>query len=316
MSSTSVKVLVGTKITDAMVSSSTIAEPAAGETAWTSGGTYAIDVERLSTAVHGIYVCVQAHTGRTARPEADPNYWLFKQPSAKWAALDSSITTQSRAVTPLTYVFRPGFINAISLRGLDGAAATVTYKDGPGGATVFTGTYDLQEPPLDWYDWAFGRIRPLSKLVISDLLPYPDAEVTVTITAATGVEVGVAMINFGDLRLLLSDSAQWGGAEQGATVEPVSYSYIDTDKYGNTRIVDGASTAGMDIEVPMPGDVADYVAATLEELLGKPATWIATDAPGHTSLNVHGLGSGRVTYLSPGVAKLSLKVKGIVNATV
>lgn len=312
MSKTNVRILVPLVLTDAMVTSSTIAEPASGETAWASG-TYAIDAERVSA--HGIYVCVQAHAGRTTTPDKDPNYWQYKQPSQKWAALDRNISTQSRGITPLTYVLRPGFINALALYGLDGVNYTVTVKSTPGGTVTQTFTGILQEPPLDLYDWAFGRIKTLSKLVITDIVPYPDMEITITITAATGVEVGLALIAVGDMRLLLGDDAEWGGPEYGATAEPLSYSYPDIDKWGNYKLASGAAVNGMSLDIAMPQTSADYVVATLLEVLGQAAAVIATNVPGYDALNVFGKVTGSVRYEGPTHAKLNLKVQGIINAS-
>ena len=49
-------ILKPTPITDAMLASCTVAEPAAGETAWTSAGTYALgdNCIRTTTCGHSI----------------------------------------------------------------------------------------------------------------------------------------------------------------------------------------------------------------------------------------------------------------------
>ena len=51
--------------------------------------------------------------------------------------------------------------------------------------------------------------------------------------AGTAVELG--MIVVGDYRSLL-DEAEWGGTEQGARAEPVTYSYIKTEDDGTVTI--------------------------------------------------------------------------------
>ena len=58
-------VLVPIDVDDAMLSSTTIAEPAATETAWVSGGTYAIGDKRIRTQTHRVYQSATAHTGVT-----------------------------------------------------------------------------------------------------------------------------------------------------------------------------------------------------------------------------------------------------------
>jgi hypothetical protein len=304
-------VLVPLTISDAMLISSTIAEPAADETVWVSGGTYAVGDQRIRTTTHRIYECGKAHSGVSKLPEDDLDNWFDAGPTAKWAAFDTEVSTQSRIATPLTYVLQPGFFNAIAFYGLDGADISVTVKDGPGGATVFSYSGSLQEPPPDWYEWLFSTIRPLSKLVLRDIVPYPDAELTITITAAGGGEVGAGMIAIGDMRPLMGD-APWGGPEYGATAEPVDFSYIKTEFDGTTSIKKRRNATDIRVRVVMPREFADYALSVVQEVLSLPAGWIATDVTGFGGLNTFGLGSGSLSYDSFGRAVFAIYVKGLV----
>jgi hypothetical protein len=59
-------------ITAAMIGAgTTIAEPAVGETAWVSAGSYTAGDYVIRTATHRKYLCRETHTGRTAAPEDD-----------------------------------------------------------------------------------------------------------------------------------------------------------------------------------------------------------------------------------------------------
>lgn len=304
-------VLIPTTITDSMLSSCTIAEPTTGETAWASGGTYALGDRRIRSTTHRVYECVLAHSGRSTAPESDTTYWLDVGPTARWAMFDNQVSTQSTIVTPLTVVIRPGFFNALALYGLEGGTATITVKDAPGGSTIFTHAYDLLKPPVDWYDWAFGIVKPLNKLVVSGLVPYPDAELTISITAATGVTVKAGMVCIGDYRSLLGDG-DWGGTTYGASAEPVDYSYVKTDDFGNTSIKKRRNATDMRVKVVLPRSEADAALEIVQEVLSVPCPWIATESPGYAGLNVFGLGSGSLTYDSPSHATLNLYVKGLV----
>lgn len=304
-------VLIPLAVTDAMLTSCTIAEPAAGETAWVSAGTYALGDRRIRATTHKVYECVLGHTGRTALPEADPAYWLEYGPTNRWAVFDSLTSTQSSIATPLTYVLRPGFFNTIALYGLDGATLGVSVKDAPGGSIIYTYGGALEEPPLDWYDYAFGPARPLSKVVLSGITPYPDAELTLTITAAAGVAVKAGIIAVGDLRDLAGDG-EWGGTQYGATAEPVSYSYIKRNDDGTTQIVRRHSATDLRVSVMLPREFADAAVAVVQRVLDVPAAWIATDAAGYASLNTFGLGSGAMQFDSFNHAVLSINVKGLI----
>lgn len=306
----SVNVLVPITITDAMLTSSTVAEPAAGETAWVSAGAYAVGDLRIRTTTHRVYKCVQAHTGRTALPEVDSAYWLDVYATNKWSVFDKFASTQSTIVTPLTVVLRPGFCNAVALLDLDGATVSLSYKDAPGGTVVDTRTISLLDDPLDWYDWAFGTFRTKSKVIFENLVPYADPELTISVTAAGGATVKCGMVALGDYRNLL-DQAEYGGPEYGATAEPVTYSYIKTDEYGNTVIKQRGSASDMRIRVVLPKGNSDVALATVQSVLDVPAVWVASTKAGYAGLTVFGLASGSLSYDNYAYDTFSINVKGM-----
>lgn len=306
--------LVPIEVTDAMVSSSTVAEPDAGEAVWNAATAYAVDDEVIRTSTHRVYTCVVA--GTDATPPEQSIYkttprWVDTRPTNKWAAFDGMTSTQTAIVTPLTYVLRPGTINAIAFYGLDGATLDVSIKDAPGGSVVYTYTQDLIEPPLDHYDYYFGRIKTLTKVLIKDLVPYADPEVTITITAALGVTVKAGMIALGDLRTLVTEG-NFGGTVAGAKARPTTYSYIKTDDFGNTTIVRRSKATDLEITVPLENSDTDAALLTIQEILDVPVAVFASDAPGFTGLNTFGLVSGDVAYQGPVYSTVQISVKGLI----
>ena len=307
-------VLVPITVTDAMINSSTAAEPGAGEVAWNSATAYTIGQEAILTSTHKVYECLIAGVDATSPDVAisqTPARWLYQRPTNKWATFDGQINTQTVVVTPLTYVLSPGVFNAITVYGLDGAGISVSVKDAPGGTVIYTYTGDLVEPPMDHYDYYFGRIKPLTKVLCRDIVPYENPEVTITISAAAGVSVKAGMIALGDLRTLITIEGE-GGVQYGATAQPNTYSYISTDEFGVTRIVKRTSSTDLDIRVQVPKDDTDSALATMQEVLDVPAAWIGSDAAGYTGLNVFGLSSGSVAYDGPNHSIISIKVKGFI----
>ena len=304
-------VLIPITITDAMLTSSTVAEPAAGETAWVASTAYVLGDRRIRTTTHKVYECVQAHTSRTALPEVDTAYWLEYGPTLKWAAFEEMTSTKSSATTTLSYVLRPGFFNAIALYGMEAASLSITLKDAPGGTVVDSRTIDLSAQPRDFYDWAFGGFKPLASIVASGFLPYPDPELTITLTVATGATVKAGIIAVGDMSSLAGDG-EWGGTQYGAKAEPVSYSYIKRNDDGTTKIVRRHAATDMNVSIILPREFADAAVGVVQSVLDKPVAWIATQATGYESLSVFGLGSGSMSYDSFGIATLSINVKGLI----
>ncbi|HYF17687.1 MAG TPA: hypothetical protein VEA40_07430, partial [Ramlibacter sp.] len=291
-------VLIPLTITEAMLATgTTIAEPdlTLGESLWVSAGTYAVGDLKVRTTTHKVYECVQAHTGRSQLPENDTAYWLEKSPTNRHAPFDIYTSTQAQALTSLTYVVRPGtFYNAVGLWGVDGANWSMTFKDAPGGSIFRTESGSLVENAGGMYEYMFpGAWRTKNKVLVKDIEPYPDAEVTVTISAATGNTVKLGVLAIGDLRPLAENR---GGTTYGAIAEPVDYSYQKTEEDGTVTIKRRRSATDLRVRVELAAEDRDSALASLQEVLSVPCGWIATTAEGYDGLSTFGTGSGPLAY--------------------
>lgn len=294
-------------ITDSIFVSSTVAEPHATEAAWVSAGTYAVADLRIRSTTHRVYQCIQAHTGRTALPEVDVLYWTDIAPTVRWAPFDSYTSTASVGTTTTTYVLSPGFFDAISLYELSGQSMSVTVKDGPGGAVLNSQTISLYEESGGLYEYLYTPSRPKKKVIVTGLPLHPTAELTVSVTSTTTTAIG--MLNVGQYVNLVND---WGGAEYGASVEPISYSRIKTDDYGNVTIKRGNATSGMRATVVLPIADANYALQSVQKVLDVPVSWVASSAGNYAGLNVFGLGSASLSYDTPATVRLTINVKGMI----
>lgn len=307
------KIITPITITDAMIlAGTTVAEPSATETAWVSGGTYAVGDKRIRTSTHRVYRCAVAHSASSTPPETDTTRWVDDGPTLRWAPFDTYVSTAATGTTSIKYVLQPGYVNALALYGLVGTAVQVSIKDQPGGAVVFDKTYSLFENAINWYEYLFVSPRSVSKLVVSDLPIRPAAELSITITAATGAAVAVGMIVAGDLKSLMGDQADFGGTNYGATAEPITYSYINTDDFGNTKIVRRHKATSMRATLTLPRAYADQALSQIQEVLDVPVAFVATQSSGYEGLNVFGLASARVGYDSFNIANIDITVKGLI----
>ena len=296
------------KIIDTMIgAATTIAEPAAGETAWVASGTYAVGDLRIRATTHRVYSCVQAHTGRTALPENDSAYWLDKSPTLRWAPFDVYTSTAATATTSLTYVLTPGYFNSLFIYGASGSTYSITIKNATGGTVIFMKTGGLSEDPVGWYEYLFSPLKTITKIALTDLPIRPTAEVTITLNGST---VSVGMINVGDYVSLLGGLP--GGIEYGATAEPISYSYIKVNADGATTIVKRASATGMRAKVVMSQAALDQALTNIQSVLDTPVSWVASDIAGYAGLNIFGLGSASVSYDGPTHGSLNIVVKGLI----
>ena len=304
-------VLVPTVIETATLDSSTIAEPASGEAAWVSGGNYTVGDKRIRTDTHRVYMALTTHSGKTTAPENDATNWKDVGPTLRWAMFDGYTSQPSVSTTSMTVVLQPGYFNALALYGLIGASYSITIKDQPGGTVIHSFSGDLYEPWPDWYEWLFAPYKPRKKVILRDLIPFPEAELTVTVAAGGGADVGIGLLVLGDLcSFILSD--QIGGTQYGARVEPVDYSYIKTDEYGHTVIKKRRATTDLSVTVWLPQEDADYATRLIQDVLATPVAFVAVDAAGYETLTVFGLLSGSVSRDSFAHATAQLTIKGLI----
>ena len=295
-------------ITDAMLGAgTTLAEDTTA--AWTSA-TYAVGDERHVVATHRVYKCALAGSS-TISPQLDPTRWLDKRPTNKWAPFDIYTSTSAATVTTMTYVLTPGYFNAIALYGLTGSQYSLTVKDATGGTVIYSKSGYLYADPLGWYEYLFGTLKSTSKLVFTEIPIRPASEITLTITAASGQPVGLGMLISGDY-VSLAGAGSWGGAQYGASAEPVTYSYIKTLDDGTTQIVKRHSATNLRVTIAMPREEADAVLQSVQAVLDVPVAWIATDAQGYAGLTTFGIGSGSMKYDSFNIANFDITVKGLV----
>lgn len=305
-------VLIPITITAAMIQASTsIAEPdlSSGEVAWVSGAAYVVDNLRVSTTAHKVFSCVKAHSGRAILPENDPEYWLKKTPSMRWAPFDKYISTAATAIGSITYTLCPGFFNAISIYGLVGSSIAVTVKDAPGGSVIFTYTADLFEPAAGLYELLFTPLVPRTKLVMKDILISPTAELTIVVSAGATDPVAIGMINVGDYRRVIGQ-AQWGGTEYGSSVELNSFSFIDFKADGTSEILQRGNGEDLHGTVVMPASAGRHAMQVIKQVLDVPVSCIAIDFDGYDYMNTFGLLSGSLVIDDFGTATLTYSVKG------
>ena len=304
------RILFPTTITASMIKSgTTIAEPDTGETLWVSAGSYTVGQERIYE--HKTYACVQTHSGRTASPDTDSAYWLWneRKPSNRWAPFDYYTDTPATGTTTFTYVLEPGFFNGISMYGLVGDSVDVTVKDVSGGTTTYTHSSDLYDQALGLYELLFSALRQRQKLVLSDIPISPTAELTITITAASGNPVALGMLQVGDWRTVVG-AAEWGGVQYGASGEPRTYSYIKFNDDGTSTIRRRGKSTDVRGVVGMPSASADYAVQLVQQVLDVPVSIVCTQTPGYDYLNVFGLISGNMKATSFSTADFDFQVKG------
>lgn len=307
-------VLAPISVTDTMVKSimsNGTALPEDPRTAWNSGTPYNMGDQVY--AGHRIYESVQnSNTGKDPTIISNQysaagiaTWWIDAGPTNRFAMFDALISSQTAAAGPLSIVLAPGAFNGIALFGLDGDTLAVTVRDATGGNIVYSYLAPLEgSQPADYYDYFFLPFKPQTQFIATDLVPYSSSEVTITIGKASGT-AKVGMVALGDLKPL-------GAPLRGASVEPVDYSYVSTDAFGNTTIRKRNNATGLTIQAKLDIDDANDVLRSVKDLLGVPVVVVGSTAVGYENLTVFGLLSGRLQYDDFGEPTLNATVKGLI----
>lgn len=308
-----------TKITDdIIVSGTSVAEPAAGETEWQDGHSYTVGDKVIRKTTHRVYKCADDHTSSgSLLPEDAPDKWVDIGPTQRWAPFDEYVNTQAKDVGEITFVLSPGYFNTFALYGLVGERYELTIRDGQGGNVIWQRSGGLVEDPVGWYEYLFlnHQLEKIDRLFFSDLPIRPNAELTIKIEAGEYDPVAIGMILVGDLQPLVPDEAAFGGVTYGATVTPGTYSYIKRNEDGTVEIVRRHSATDLRCTVVLPKKFADRAVSILQHKLDRPLAWIAVDesVPHYRGLNVYGIaGTAPVTYDSFNMATIELNIQGMI----
>ncbi len=227
---------------------------------------------------HKVYESVQTpNTGH--QPGTDALYWADVGPTNRWAMFDTEISSQTLANDAITAVIKPGYVTGVALFGLAGSNVSVQVQDGAGGTVVYSKEKSLDGSIVeDWYAYFFEPIDQLEEVVLSDLPPYSNAHITVSITGGA-VKCGI---------LAAGNVYELGGTERGASAGIIDYSRKDTDATGKTTFVKRRYSKRMSARLFVENSSLNKLQRILAGLRATPCVWIGTEAPGYQPLTVFG----------------------------
>ena len=213
-------------ITDAVLVSSNV--PETDYAAYASGATYAVGdrVIVVGTNIHNVYESLQAsNIGHT--PATSPTWWLLVGSTNRWKMMDQSITSQTSNPDSIANTYTiAGRADSVVLLNVDAASAHITMTDVDDGV-VYDATVSLVSDSgiEDWYAWTFEPIVRITEKAITDMPPYLDATISVTLT-----DTGSNVLCGG---CVIGQSKDIGGTQYGAKIGVQSYSVKQQDVFGN-----------------------------------------------------------------------------------
>lgn len=298
------KVIKPTPFNPSMMVSTTAPEPTP---AWVSGTSYAKDATvTYPVTADGItinHIFISLVSTNTATPGTDATKWLDLRPCNKCAMFDNQVSTPTAATSPLTVVLKPGIFNSLAFFGLVGNSLSVTVRDGTGGPVIYSKTVSLDGTVIsDWYQYYFEPFVQRGEVVMADIPPYSNAEVTMTLTG-TNVEIGLC--SFGSFYEL-------GDAEYGASASISDFSRKDTDDFGTTTFVRRAYSKRMSARLMFDNAQLNKVQRVLADLRATPCVWIGVDDDDFVPLTVFGFYRDfSIDIAYPTKSYCSLEIEGL-----
>lgn len=185
--------------TTTQLTSSSIAEPAAGEVEWVAGTAYSLGDEVIDTTTHRKYRSLVDGGNQGNDPQSE-NYdlngtganWQIVGSSLRYSMFDHTISTQSASSTPLSFSLTPGqVVSAVAGFNITGASSINVTMIFDGAEVYNTDVPVRDESSVDnYYDWFFEPLVITDRFVLLDLPAYAGGIITVTATGSGIVGIG------------------------------------------------------------------------------------------------------------------------------
>jgi len=249
--------------------------------AWSSATTYSKDAI-VDYGTHYYISLVNSNTNNI--PDVvGSTFWSLVGPDNTHAMFDGQVSTATTSSSPLVVTISPGIVNSLALVGLIGSDVTVELRDGGASPPIYSRTIDLDGTVLvDWYMYFFEPFVQLGEVVLTDIPPYSNGEITVTLNSGGDVAIG---------ELIVGTVYELGTAdlEQGATVGIIDYSRKDTDPdTGKTTFVRRAFSKRMSGQFLLSNTQINEVQRILADIRAVPSVFIGSEVSDYSPLIVYG----------------------------
>lgn len=266
-------VITGLDITASNLTSSTVAEPDAGEVLWNAATNYTLGTVVIRTTTHKKYENVLAGVDATT-PEASVlletgAHWIEIGPTNKYAMFDTLRNTQTIAPSPLTVTLTPGVrVDAIAVMAMEAESITISMMNGPD--TVYSYTQNLNtREVLDWYDYFFEPFSTIPSVAKFDLPPYTSAVTTITLTSSTGtVSCGAVVIG---------NQTYIGETQHNAVSDAINFSKIERAFDGTSLLLQRRSIPKVTATIFADKPKTNKIRALRTDLNAVPAVWSGLD---------------------------------------
>jgi hypothetical protein len=273
--------------------------------AWSDAVTYAADDIVSVLATHKLYKSIAG--SNLNNPVTDESKWEYLGYTNRWRMFDYTRSQPTERPGEIEVVVAPGVrFDAVALTGLIGDEYLMTVTSTAGGGTIFTETGSLLDrQPLGWSDYFFSQRSYRETLVMTEIPPYSDSVITLTITGTTA----------GCSAMVMGREFNLGATQYNAVSDALNFSSVSRDDDGNAVLTSRRNIPQTTQTVWMDKSRVNRSRKLRDDLNALPAFWYAvpdSDDGYFESLAILGVYkefSLNVAY--PEIAVLNIKIERI-----
>jgi hypothetical protein len=246
-------------------------------------------------------------------PVTSPTWWLDCGSTNVWRPFDSLVQTQLTASEYASFVVNiPQQLDTVALLNLtEGTTQVIVQVDYlADSSTVYFKSHYLytdESPVKNWYEYYFTEFRQKQDLIITDIPPFLNVNVTVSLLGGSGATVGVGAVIYGKAKDI--SSAQLG-VEQGAKISITDYSVKTTDDFGNYTITPRAFAKRANWDVWVDNTDLDFVYNYLSSIRTTPILYLGSGK--YSTMSVYGFyKSWEIAVQYPDVSVCTMEIDGL-----
>lgn len=234
---------------------------------WVSGGNYLLGDVRIRATTRRRYSALVANTGSAIAPESDPDRWKDIGAINHLAMFDQG--RNLKTVGPVgsklrVAIYCSGRINSLFLARLEASYGTVVMY--AGGVEVYRKDLTLtRRKTTSWSKYVFGTFEQLSSVMLTDLPML--AGCTIVLELDNGAYAAKCASMVISQRVALGDT-EWGGSS-----DPLVFSVVNRDDYGNAELVPRRMAPATSQVLKIPVSQIPAAIALRDRLNARFAVW-------------------------------------------
>lgn len=253
---------------------------------------------------HDVYQSLQA-SNLGHYPADSPTWWIRADSTNRWRMFDSSVSSQTSNVTSIATVHATtGIVDAVALLNINAASIRITQTDDADGVVYDETISGVATSGInDAYAYCFDPIVRKTEVVFTNLKPYADSSIAITLTDTNNTVLCGACV--------LGKVLDIGGSNFGMSIGIDDYSVKQQDSFGNYTVQERAFRRWVSGDVWVDNEKVDGLVNVLAGYRATPVVYIGDESFGSSvAMGFYERFSTLVRH--PTQSLLAIEIKGLI----